>query len=85
MDRVSNAGVPDLEGWCEAKGLNLFHRADARYPAYGWTCVNADRTRGEGISVTQVCKSQFGQDALDRVFNVRAKDVADTWDCRFVR
>ncbi|MER7870075.1 hypothetical protein ABTZ90_23945 [Streptomyces cellulosae] len=85
MDRASYAGVPDFEGWCEAKGLNLFHRADVRYPAYGWTCANADRTRIEGISVTQVCKSQFGQDALDRVFNVRAKAVADAWDCRFVR
>ncbi len=84
MNRSSYAGVPDLRAWCESRGLSLFHRADIRFAAYGWTCVNADRTHSEGISVTLVCKSQFGQEALDRVADVRAKDVADAWDCRFV-
>lgn len=84
MDRASYAGVPDLQGWCESRGLSLLHRADVRYAAYGWTCVNADRTHSEGISVTLVCKSQFGQDALDRVANVRAEDIGDAWDCRYV-
>ncbi|GGV83727.1 hypothetical protein GCM10010294_60690 [Streptomyces griseoloalbus] len=85
MNRASYAGVPDLQGWCGSRGLNLFHRADVRYAAYGWTCVNADRTHSEGISMALVCKSQFGQDALDRVSNVRAKTVGDAWDCRYVR
>ncbi|MFG2873159.1 hypothetical protein [Streptomyces sp. NPDC048338] len=85
MNRTSYAGVPDLQGWCESRGLTLSHRTDARYAAYGWTCVNADRTRSEGISVGLVCKGQFGQDALDRVSNVRAKDIGDAWDCRYVR
>jgi hypothetical protein len=85
MNRASYAGAPDLRGWCESRGLTLSHRADVRYAAYGWTCVNADRTRSEGISVGLVCKGQFGQDALDRVANVRAEDIGDAWDCRYVR
>ncbi|MET7296091.1 hypothetical protein ABZS79_28820 [Streptomyces griseoloalbus] len=84
MNRASYAGVPDLQGWCESRGLSLFHRDGVRYAAYGWTCVNTDRTHSEGISVTLVCKGQFGQDALDRVANVRAEDIGDAWDCRYV-
>jgi hypothetical protein len=85
MNRSSYAGIPDLREWCESRGLELFHRSDVRYAAYGWTCVNGGRTHSEGIPVGLVCKRQFGEDALDRVANVRAKEIGDAWDCRYVR
>ncbi|QEV52303.1 hypothetical protein CP981_12070 [Streptomyces platensis] len=85
MDSVSYAGVPDLKGWCESKGLSLFASENAKYSAYRWFCVNSDRSRVEGIPMDQVCKWQYGPDTLDRVANVNAREIDDAWDCRYVR
>ncbi|MER6309396.1 hypothetical protein [Streptomyces sp. NPDC001657] len=85
MDTVSYAGVPDLQGWCEAKGLNLVASDNAKYPAYRWFCVNSSRSHVEGIPMDQVCTWQYGPDALDRLADANATEIGDAWDCRYVR
>ncbi|MFF4486868.1 hypothetical protein ACFY0F_10280 [Streptomyces sp. NPDC001544] len=80
-DYGSYAGVPDLKGWCESKGLELVTSSNYRYPAYRWFCANSSRTRVDGIPMDEVCQWQFGESALDRVFNVYGKAVEDAWDC----
>ncbi|WSA76437.1 hypothetical protein OG930_12945 [Streptomyces sp. NBC_01799] len=77
-------GIPDFTKWCESKGLQLINREDVKYPAYRWFCANSAKSRVEGIPVDKVCESQYGEDTLDRVFNVYAEKVGDAWDCFWV-
>lgn len=80
----SYAGVPDLKGWCESKGLQLINRKEIKYPAYRWFCADSAMSKVEGIPLDKVCEWQFGEDALDRTFNTYGKQVADAWDCFYV-
>lgn len=84
-DYGSYAGIPDLKGWCESKGLVLINRRDVKYPAYRWFCANAAGTRSEGIPMDEVCAWQYGQESLDRVYNVYGKKIEDSWDCFYTR
>ncbi|MGW2446613.1 hypothetical protein [Streptomyces sp. NPDC001675] len=79
------AGSPDLEGWCKAKGLDLINREDVKYPAYKWFCAHSGNSGFVGISVQDVCKWQYGENALDRVSNVYGEEIGDAWDCFYVK
>jgi hypothetical protein len=79
-DYDSFAGVPDLKKWCNSQGLKLISSRRG-YPAYRWFCANSSRTRVRGIPVDQVCVKQFGENALDRVYNVYGRAPEDAWNC----
>ncbi|KPC81536.1 hypothetical protein ADK82_16115 [Streptomyces sp. NRRL S-4] len=80
----SYAGVPDIKGWCRSEGLRMINRKDVKYPAYRWFCANSTRSEVKGVPLDKVCEWQFGEDTLDRTFNVYGKQVADAWDCFYV-